>query len=135
MTSKVRRGMLIDPIEAIDEKIERVFSFQPMDIRKVIASPSGNYLISCSEVWEEEAVKEEVQIWDTEMGIPHALEVEYSERENLKVQKNNWILCVDVAVIEKKMWIICAGSKSGDVYVWTGKIDPISEEWLQARTL
>ncbi|MFX1536441.1 MAG: hypothetical protein ACFFDI_19680, partial [Promethearchaeota archaeon] len=129
MASTARKGMLIDPIEAIDEKIERVFSSQPTDIRKIIASPSGNYLISCSEVWEEEAVKEEVLIWDTEMGIPHALEVEYSERENLKARKNNWILCVDVAVIEKKMWIICAGSKSGDIYAWTGKIDPISEEW------
>ncbi|MFX0064369.1 MAG: hypothetical protein ACFFC7_19520 [Candidatus Hermodarchaeota archaeon] len=128
MAITARKGMLIDPIEAINEKIERVFSSKSADIRKIIASPSGNYLISCSEVWEEE-VKEEVLIWDTEIGIPHALEVEYSERENLKARKNNWILCVDVAVIEKKMWIICAGSKLGDIYVWTGKIDPISEEW------
>jgi WD40 repeat protein len=98
-------------------------------------TPNGKYLVACSEVAEEE--KPKVCLWFIEKileGInePEKPFLEPEIMQEKRYQFANWLLCVDAITAEikgRKIWIVCAGSINGDVYIWSGDIDEISEEW------
>lgn len=108
---------------------------QDLDIRKINITPNGKYLITCSEVAEKE--KPRVCIWSIEKILegltdPEKPFIEGELKEENDYKFANWLLCVDAITTEikgKKIWIVCAGSINGDLYVWCGDIDEKSDEW------
>ena len=126
---KCQEGMIVEPIDAIDNVIERVyFGRKKRNIRDITISSDERYLITCSEIWEEEEVK--ILLWDIETGDITTLGIQ-NTKSNQAI-KGNWLLCIDDVIIEangQKFWIICAGSRSGDLFAWFGKIDPVSGKW------
>ncbi len=115
----------IDPIEAINDEIESVFIRNSRDIRGLCISSDGKHLISCSEVWDDDIIG--ITFCSTETG--ESLELRLDKKE-LPTSLNNWLLCVDVQIVqlkETKYWLVSAGSKNGDLYLWAGKI--YGERW------
>ena len=110
---------------------------QDLDIRKMVITPNGKYLIACTEVAEGETAK--VCVWSIEKILEGLKEpekilkaLEGSLSQDKKYKFANWLLCVDAITTEikgKKTWIVCSGSINGDVYVWSGDIDKIGEDW------
>jgi len=108
---------------------------QDLDIRKMVITPNGKYLITCSEVAENE--KPKVCVWVIEKILERItkpekpfLEGDLTRDRAYKI--NNWLLCVDAittVVKGKKMWIVCAGSINGNIYIWSGDIDEESDDW------
>jgi len=101
----------------------------------MVITPNNKYLIACSEVAEKETP--EVCVWFVEKLLEELQEPEKPLlKGHLKPEKeyklSNWLLCVDAITTEikgNKIWIVCAGSINGDVYLWSGDIDKISEDW------
>ena len=54
-------------------------------------------------------------------------------KENKYDGINNWLLCIDSIILKINNidhWVICAGSISGDLFIWSGKIDDYSRKWI-----
>lgn len=108
---------------------------QDLDIRKMVITPNGKYLITCAEVEEKETAK--ICVWSIETILeglkkPKKQFLEVKSKQDKEYKFANWLLCVDAITTEikgKKTWIVCAGSINGDVYIWSGDIDEIREDW------
>lgn len=113
----------------------RVLS-QDLDIRKMAITPNGKYLVTCAEMAEKEASR--VCVWAIEKileGIkkPEEPFLQGKLKQDKDYKLANWLLCVDAITTEikgKKIWIVCAGSINGDVFLWSGNIDERSDEWI-----
>ena len=112
---------------------------QDLDVRKMVITPNGKYLITCSEIEEGEEPK--VCVWSVEKILQKVKNEEFILEGILKAEKiekrdnklANWLLCVDAIstkINEKDIWIVCAGSINGDIYFWSGDIDKKSGEWI-----
>lgn len=121
--------------ERVKKVILGVLKSHDLDIKDIVITQDGKYLISCGEVWQNE--KPKVFIWSIEKVLegkiePEAiLEGEIKQSEGNKI--NNWLLCVDSLVMEVNSliwWIVCAGGINGDIYIWRGKVDSVSKEWI-----
>lgn len=111
-----------------------VLKCNELDVRDVVISSDGQYIISCSEVLHDQ--KPRIYIWRmakvVEGEIEPELILEGDLKTNDKIPISNWFLCVDTIIgktNDSETWMICAGSIIGDIYVWYGKIDQITEEW------
>ncbi|MHA1986328.1 MAG: hypothetical protein ACW98D_06810, partial [Promethearchaeota archaeon] len=116
-----------------------------LDVRKMVITPDNKYLITCSEI--QLGKKPSVCVWSLDKILQkiekekHILkgkikakdEVKKGESEERKREETgNWLLCVDALTTklnDKDIWIVCAGSIKGDVFIWSGSIDEKSKEW------
>jgi len=122
----------------LKKNIINVVKVHDLNVRDIVISPDEKYLISCSEMKQEDVPH--IMVWRVEKLIeegkePEAiLKIENSKQEVVKGNHFfNWILCVDTiikTINNEKLWFICAGSLNGDLYLWYGKIDKISREWI-----
>jgi WD40 repeat protein len=94
------------------------------DIRDFIFSDDEKYLISCSEIIDDE--KPYLLLWRFKKIIEGLEEIEYKLEINgtrFKSEKNlkNWLLCLDS--VNKPigngqlLWIICAGSLNSEIFM------------------
>jgi len=117
------------------KSIQNVLKVHDLDIRDIAITSDGKYLISCSEFLENE--KPQVSVWQVEKILEGIIEPDVvllgDIKENKNVSINNWLLCVDTINLNlgaSDWWIVCAGSIIGDIYIWYGKIDKLSKEWI-----
>jgi len=111
-----------------------------LDVRDMVVSNNGKYLITCSEISGEEIPR--VCIWSLENILareknPKACFIEAQQEPKNYWQKNdkesNWILSVDTDIINTESghrWIICAGTLAGDVFLWSGEVQKDTDEWI-----
>ncbi|MBY9007706.1 MAG: hypothetical protein KGD63_13250 [Candidatus Lokiarchaeota archaeon] len=121
--------------EKLDDIIINVLEKHNLDVRGIELSPDGKYLLSCSENLQGEIPK--VLVWNMEEllekeNTPECiLEGELIRKKDSTI--NNWLLCIDSIILKvnnENYWCVCAGSISGDIYIWFGKIDNNSENWI-----
>ena len=123
--------------EKLKNNIINVVKVNDLNIRDISISTDGKYLISCSEIKQEDVPY--ITIWRIERLLAKAkdpeaiLKVENSKVESSNgIQLSNWILCVDTmikTIDNKDYWFICAGSLNGELFIWNGKIEKNSGEW------
>jgi len=107
-----------------------------LDVRDMVTSPNDKYLITCSETKQGESPK--VCVWPLKnilQGMKNAKGQIIEAQEDHKFQKINnkinWLLSVDAIELEElQKWIICAGSYNGDLYLWSGDIEPKTKDWI-----
>ena len=122
----------------LKKNIINVVKVHDLNVRDIVISSDEKYLISCSEMKQEDIPH--IGVWRVEKLIEEGKEPEsLLEVQNAKQKGTNgnhlfnWILCVDTIIKTingEKLWFICAGSLNGDLYLWYGKINKISGEWI-----
>jgi len=121
--------------ERVKKNIINVIKHKELDIRDISIDPSGNYLITCSEHLQNE--KPKILVWNISELLegdkkPDAI-LEGQIKNNPNIDIANWFLCIDsniVKINQEELWIITAGTIMGDVYIWSGKLDPATKEWI-----
>ncbi|MFW9864678.1 MAG: hypothetical protein ACFFEN_01140 [Candidatus Thorarchaeota archaeon] len=111
-----------------------------LDVRSMVITPNGEYLIICSELEEGEIPR--VCVWSIDKILQKVGKEEFILEGSIRaeergegvgeVKKTNWLLCVDALTTEinnKEIWIVCAGSINGEIYVWIGDVDEKQKEW------
>jgi len=119
------------------KSIINVVRVNDLNVRDISISTDEKYLISCSEIKQEDVPY--ITVWRIERLLaegkdPEAiLKVENSKMKSSNgIQLSNWILCVDTiikTINNKEYWFICAGSLNGELLIWNGKIEKNSGEW------
>ncbi|KKM19057.1 hypothetical protein LCGC14_1659520, partial [marine sediment metagenome] len=124
--------------DTIKNEIINIVKTHDLNIRDIAISPDEKYLISCSELKHDEVPY--VLVWNTEKLLekqndPAAILKTEGEKQNKSKdpQLANWLLCVDSTIKKadgEDLWFVCTGSLYGELYIWSGKIDENSREWI-----
>ena len=152
MSVDPRQVIFPDPSEAIenDNAIEKIYISGEADIRCLVflpdgkflnedgnfrsknginLSPSGRYLITCSDVWGIENDihsgldrTSELLIWDTKKGNYTSLEKKKLSNNDIShdFRSKNYLSCMDGLLVNtrgKKSWLVCGGTLNGEVYI------------------
>jgi len=119
----------------IKKNVLNILKYHDLQVRDLVISKDGKYLISCSESWENE--KPKVFLWNISKLLegdnePEVI-LEGDFKQNRFTKITNWLLCIDSAIIEinnTKWWVVCAGNIIEDIYIWYGKVDNASLDWI-----
>jgi len=116
-----------------------------LDVRRMVITSDKKYLITCSEI--QLGKKPRVCVWSLDKILQklereeHILKGRIKADDEVKIQVSadgkrketgNWLLCIDALTTklnDKNIWIVCAGSIKGDIYIWAGDIYEKSKEW------
>lgn len=119
------------------KSIINVVRVNDLNVRDISISTDEKYLISCSEIKQEDVPY--ITVWRIERLLaggkdPEAiLKVESTKQKDTNENHLfNWILCVDTIIKTingEKLWFICAGNLGGELLIWSGKIKENSGEW------
>ncbi len=121
----------------LKKNIINVVKVKNLNVRDIVISSDEKYLISCSEMNQEDVPH--IYVWRIERLLAEGKDPEAILKVESEKQKDtngnhlsNWILCVDTiikTINDEKLWIICAGGLNGELLIWNGKIDKNSGEW------
>ncbi len=120
------------------KSIVNIVKTHELNVRDIAISSDERYLVSCSEMKDDELPH--VLVWRIETLLEKGdepvaiLKIENTKQKTTgKLQLSNWLLCVDTIVASingEDLWFVCTGSLHGELYIWSGKIDEISREWI-----
>jgi len=139
--------IITDSVQSLDKSaflkekkkksIINVVRVNDLNVRDISISTDEKYLISCSEIKQDEVPY--ITVWRIERLLAKAkdpeaiLKVENSKlKSSNRNQLSNWILCVETIVKNinnEDYWFIFAGSLNGELFIWNGKIEKNSGEW------